>query len=161
MPVFFFHHLTYHKMWGKVLFSSKKVCLPMCLITQKQNVRFAWNLYCRYIRDAGWLSSNLGQIQKQGCQKFTKTADFNVFQMVLIFKKKNTKIIITRFIITWNKEYENRVARFLIIILYWFLLFFVSFQFIWIIYHSNCLYKYYKYCIMIDQTTGYFLNYLI
>ena len=46
-----------HKMWWKVLFSSKKVCLSVSVISQKLTLGFSWNLDCRCISLAGWLSS--------------------------------------------------------------------------------------------------------
>ena len=47
-------------------------------------------------RDAELLSSNLKLIQKQGCQKLTKISALNVFQIVVIFKKK---IILSKLVI--------------------------------------------------------------
>ena len=68
--------LSYTKCKGRHYFHEKKLYLSVSVISQKLPIGFLWNLYCRCISDAGWLSSNLGPIQKTGLPEIHKNLHF-------------------------------------------------------------------------------------
>ena len=136
---FYFPHQ--HKMWGKVLFSCKKGCLSVTVISQKLPIGFSLNFYCECISVVGWLSSNPQPIQNQVCQKYTKISDFGCCFIVVISGKKIKKIILSKLIIEFyglmlkQKKIKIELPEFWCFMLFWFLVFFITIRFIWLICH--------------------------
>ena len=85
---FYFPHLhSPTQTVRKSIIFVKKFCLSVSVISQKVPIGFSWNLDCRCINVAWWLSSNLEPNQKQGCHKLTKISVFDCCFIVIVSKK--------------------------------------------------------------------------